>query len=86
MQMVDKVAINFHDKYKNHVEIPSFWWKSQPPAWGKALGWVYTQAVRWHSKHLPPPLKAPFPVISIGGLVLGGSGKNAHHTYASSLA
>lgn len=54
---------------------PAFWWKSPAPFWGKILGWLYSQGARLYSKRPLTIGRAPFPVISIGGLVLGGSGK-----------
>ncbi|TGW15202.1 tetraacyldisaccharide 4'-kinase [bacterium NHP-B] len=56
---------------------PSFWYQKHPGLWCYnlwPLTWVYrffARLRRWVRR----PQKAPFPVISVGNLVMGGAGK-----------
>ena len=58
------------------MKAPSFWQDRQAPA-GRLLaplGWVYGAATRWRLAHAHP-WRAPIPVICIGNLTAGGTGK-----------
>lgn len=56
---------------------PKRWWdNSVPPFWLRILAWFYTKCVWLHQKHLSyKTVSVPCPVISVGSLVMGGSGK-----------
>ncbi len=58
---------------------PSWWWQSKPSLFSRLLGpvsWVYgqisTQRQRWDCKR---QIASHIPVISVGSLLMGGSGK-----------
>lgn len=56
---------------------PRFWYRPRPGRRARLLqpaGWLYGQAVRLH-RRLVRPERLPRPVVSIGNLTLGGSGK-----------
>ncbi|HLG86411.1 MAG TPA: tetraacyldisaccharide 4'-kinase [Alphaproteobacteria bacterium] len=58
------------------MKAPAFWQDRQAPA-GRLLepfGWLYGAATRWRLAHAHP-WRAPIPVICVGNLTAGGTGK-----------
>lgn len=56
---------------------PGFWYRRQPSWQARLLqpaGWLYALAVRIH-RACSRPLRLPLPVVSIGNITLGGTGK-----------
>ncbi len=56
---------------------PSFWYRSAPSWQARLLqpaGWLYGLGVRVH-RACSRPLRLPVPVVSIGNITLGGTGK-----------
>jgi tetraacyldisaccharide 4'-kinase len=56
---------------------PRFWYRRRPTVLARLLqpcGWLYGLAVAWH-RRCSTPVVLPVPVVSIGNLTLGGTGK-----------
>jgi tetraacyldisaccharide 4'-kinase len=56
---------------------PRFWSRSRPGLRARLLqpgGWLYGRAVAWH-RATTRPVRLPLPVVSIGNITLGGTGK-----------
>lgn len=56
---------------------PRFWYRRRPGPLAcllQPLGWLYGQAVGWH-RRCSRPLRLPVPVVSVGNITLGGTGK-----------
>jgi tetraacyldisaccharide 4'-kinase len=56
---------------------PRFWYRSAPGLRARLLGpggWLYGRAVIWH-RAVSRPVRLPVPVVSIGNITLGGTGK-----------
>jgi tetraacyldisaccharide 4'-kinase len=56
---------------------PSFWYARRPTPIARLLqplGWMYALCVRWHCC-LSRPARLSVPVVSVGNLTLGGTGK-----------
>lgn len=59
------------------LKAPRFWYRRSPPVWSYALwpvSFVYRFLVCLRAM-IRRPQRAPFPVISVGNLVMGGAGK-----------
>lgn len=58
---------------------PDFWWQRERSLLARLLrplAWLYSKAQILHRRlSLQKPVRAPFPVVSVGSLVMGGSGK-----------
>lgn len=65
-------------KKRFFLKAPAFWWKSEQRPWvqGLACFSFIWKGLSWIKELLAsPPSKAPYPVISVGNLVVGGAGK-----------
>lgn len=59
-------------------QAPDWWWKEEkPPFWIRPFSFFYSQGYSWKKKiqSITPSFKATCPVLSVGSLLLGGSGK-----------
>jgi len=56
---------------------PRFWYVRRPTPLARLLqplGWLYGLGVRWH-RGISRPVRLPVPVVSVGNITLGGTGK-----------
>jgi tetraacyldisaccharide 4'-kinase len=56
---------------------PRFWYARRPGPWARLLqplGWLYGLAVGW-DRARSMPVRLPVPVVSVGNITLGGTGK-----------
>jgi len=61
---------------KLHQRIEDLWWHRQPPLWLRAASRMYERIGRRHLQHrLKHALIPPLPLISVGNITVGGSGK-----------
>lgn len=59
------------------LRTPRFWYRPRPGLRARLLqpaGWLYGRAVAWHRASTRPE-RLPLPVVSIGNITLGGTGK-----------
>lgn len=59
------------------LKTPAFWYKPTLSTSAKLLrplGWLYAQGAKFHRGYTTP-LHAPIPVISVGNITVGGTGK-----------
>lgn len=56
---------------------PRFWYRRRPTPLARLLqpmGWLYGLAVAWH-RRCSRPVRLPVPMLSLGNITLGGTGK-----------